>query len=253
MPRQTRLRPTEQGRRYRARSRRGRFTARRAPPVGAVVRSAPVNASEAPSPLVWLILVAVVVGCDAIARWSDVYASTADGWRARWRLRRVQTTDADAPYRRAEYGDWEKVVDAGVPRLASCALLTVLALTILWMIAVFLSFGDLMGVVRGHRALGRTLAVIVLCVLRGGLGWAVLGAGYHRNVRTMVWASLGAIALDATLSQVALPCSDIRADDVRMGYWGASIHTLALLAFSWSARARGGTTDVDPSTLSRLN
>jgi hypothetical protein len=219
----------------------------------AVVRSAVVNESAAPPHLLWLIPVAIVVGCDAIARWSDAYASTADGWRARWRLRRVQTTDADAPYRRAQYGEWEKVIEAGIPRLASCALLTVVALTLLWTIAVFLSFGDLLGVMRGHRTLGRTLAVIVLCVVRGGLGWAVLGAGFHRNVRAMVSTSLGAIGLDAALSQVPIPCSDIRADDVRMGYWGAAIHTLALVAFAWSARPRGGTTDVDPSTRSPLN
>ncbi len=165
----------------------------------------------------------------------------------------MRRTDGEAPYRSAVHGDWEEAVSAGIPRAVSSALLPVVALTLLWTIAVFLSFGDLLGVIAGRRAFARTLAVIVFCAVRGGLGWAVLGAGYARNVRTMVLCSLAAFTLDATLSQVAIPCSDVRADDVRMGYWGASIHALALLSFAWKALLPRGTTDVDPSSLPRMN
>ncbi|MFO0648877.1 MAG: hypothetical protein U0326_21730 [Polyangiales bacterium] len=212
-----------------------------------------MSVTSAPSPIVWLLLVALVLGCDALARWADVYAATLEGWRARWRLRSVQRSDAEAPYRSAVHGDWEEVSPAGIPRLVSCALLPVVGLTLAWTIAVFLSFGDLLGVIAGHRTLARTLAVIVFCVIRGGLGWAVLGAGYARNVQPMVLCSMAALTLDGALSQFEIPCSDVRAEDVRMGYWGAAIDALALLAFALKTLRPRGTTEVDPTSLPRMN
>lgn len=212
-----------------------------------------MNTTTHPSPIVWLLLVALIVGCDALARWADAYSATVYAWRARWRLRRVQQSDADAPYRSATHGDWEEVSPSGIPRVVSCALLPVVGLTLAWTIAVFLSFGDLLGVIAGHRTFARTLAVIVFCVVRGGLGWAMLGAGYARNVRPMVLCGLAALTLDAALSQFAIPCSDVRADDVRMGHWGAAIDALALIAFASKALRPRGTTEDDPSSRPRMN
>ena len=82
--------------------------------------------------------------------------------------------------------------------------------------------------------------------MRASLAWSSIGATFERWRRATVLCSLAALALDVTLALVALPCSDHRADDVRMAQNGAFAQGVALAAFVWATRRRAGVTDVDP-------
>jgi hypothetical protein len=193
-----------------------------------------------------LVLVLVALGVDALARRAGMYELTAERWPALWRGRARPRDEADGPYRGVDHVAWELVRAAGVPRGVSATLLPVFAMALLWSIASILAMGDLVAFThRGHtRAF--SLASFALCVTRAALAWASVGATLERWRRATVLWSLAALALDVTLALVALPCSDHRADDVRMAQSGAVAQGVALVAFLWATRRRAGITDVDP-------
>lgn len=213
--------------------------------------------TTSPNPTAWIIfaiVIAVVIfGGDALARAIDLYATIEPDWPGRWRLRARHRDSERAPYRRGEQSDWEQVRRAGIPRSVSCAMLPVVGVALMWSLACVLAFGDVADVFAGRRTLARTAAVLALVWGRAALAWMTLAYGYVRSSTKMMGASLAAIALDVALWRLPLPCSDIRADDERVGLAGAIIGAVALVAFAWSARPIANTTETDPSRLPRMN
>ncbi len=200
-----------------------------------------------------MLLVLVIVACDAFARWSGVYRGLDEHWPARWRLRAQHRANERAPYRQGDHGDWEMVRPAGIPRAMSSALLPMVGVALMWSVACALSFGDVFDVFAGRRTLARTAAVLALVWTRSTLSWLSLAFGYTSSTRKRLGAGLADLALDVALWRVAIPCSDFRADDERVGLAGALIGAIALVTYAWSTRPIAKTTEVDPAQLARMN
>lgn len=188
----------------------------------------------------------VALGLDAFARRTGMYQPTAETWPALWRGRAQTRDEADGPYRAVDHVAWELVRAAGVPRCVSATSLPVFALALLWSLATILALGDVISATHRGHTLSFALSSLALCVTRAALAWSCFGAALERWRRTMVLCSLVALALDVALALVALPCSDHRADDVRMAQHGAVAQGAALVAFLWATRRRAGVIDVDP-------
>ncbi len=195
-----------------------------------------------------IVVVLVLFGVDALARRAGMYQLTAATWPALWRGRAQTRDEADGPYRAVDHVVWELVRAAGVPRSVSATLLPVIAMALMWSNASILAMGDLISFTHGGHSRAFALASFALCVTRAALAWSFVGATLERWRRATVLCALAALALDVTLALVALPCSDHRADDVRMSQSGALAQGVALAAFLWATRRRAGVTDVDPQT-----
>src|SRR5262249_3746262 len=145
-----------------------------------------------------------------------------------------------SPYRERARGEWVLVVGAGLPRAISVFLPPMLAITLLWTLATVLALGDLLDVVRGTRTLAFVLASLSLCLIRALAAGATLLAACEGWRRLFFLASGLALGLDTALARFALPCSDIRADDVRIALAGGAAQAALALVFAFSVWRRRG-------------
>ncbi len=179
---------------------------------------------------------------DALLRHVGVYESVGDAWPAGWRPRRVARVDGDLPYRATGHVEWELAVARGIPRAVSFFLPPAVLLAAGWSLAILLALGDLPGALSGRRALGHALASLALCVARAACGWGTVAAVAERSARWFALACGGALALDALLFALPIPCSDVRGDDVRAALERLLAHAPLACGFAWSLWRRRGLT-----------
>lgn len=204
---------------------------------GAVVRSRVVSA---PTWIPWAVAAGVLLAADALARRVGLYATTSRCWPAAWRPRRGAPIEG-TPYRQARGAEWEPRVGAGIPRSVSVFVLPSGLLAAFWSLATALALSDIPAVLSGTRRLSAVLASLALCVASALLGWTSLDATLERHDRLFAPAIALALGLDAALVALPLPCSDVRADDVRMAYAGLITHAPLALAYAWHHWRRRGT------------
>jgi hypothetical protein len=190
-------------------------------------------------PLLIALALGALVALDAGLRRAGCYEATAPAWPARWR-EVPPDRRRPSPYREGPPGGWVLIVPAGIPRAVSVLLAPVLGITLMWAIAMVLGLGDFADVVHGKRPLVLVLASIALAVVRTLSGGATLIAACDGNGRHLFLASALALGLDAALARFALPCSDVRADDVRVALAGGAAQAALALAFAFAAWRRRG-------------
>jgi hypothetical protein len=174
-----------------------------------------------------------LVALDSGLRWVGYYTSTGATWPAGWR-RVPPDRRQPSPYREGSRGEWVLVVEAGVPRAVSVFLPLVFGITLLWTLATALALGDLADVVRGTRPLAFVLASLSLCAIRALTGGAALFAASEGWTSLFFLASGLGVGHDAALALFALPCSDIRADDIRMALASGAAQVVLMLGFALS-------------------
>lgn len=203
------------------------------------------------TPGAMLLLGALTLAVDAVARRLGVYAETVTRWPAGWRAVPVATQGPEGPYREAQR--WEQVTPAGIPRATSLFVAPVLVVALMWSLATVLALGDSLEVMRGARPLGPALASFFLCVTRAGIGVAVLGAAVGRVTAHFAAWSAVALGLDLLLYTTPIPCSDHRSDDVGMAAFGLTAGLLLAGGFAWSVLRRRGLVARDPERIARMN
>lgn len=205
-----------------------------------------------------LVVLALVLLFDTLARRFGAYGAAEVDWPAGWRAQQLPPVDPASPYRAVDRVAWRAVTAAGIPRAVSVPLWVVLGLSLAWSLCAALALGDLADVLRGTRSLGRALASLALaslalCVARASVGWVVLGAALAQDRARFARGSALALALDAALYALPLPCSDKRADDVVVAAWGIAGHLALAIGFAASAWQRRGLEFIDPAARPRLN
>ncbi len=205
------------------------------------------------TPGVMILLGALTVAVDAAARRAGVYTGTEARWPAGWRRCRGRCRGPKRPGRAAEAARWEQVVAAGIPRATSLFIPPAVGVALMWSVAAALALGDAPEVLRGARPLGTSLASLVLCVTRAGVGFAAVGAAVGRAPGSFAAWSAAALSLDLLLYAVPIPCSDHRSDDVAMAAFGLAVGALLAGGFAWSALRRRGLVARDPERLARMN
>lgn len=189
-----------------------------------------------------MVIVAGLAVCaaavDRAMRAGGIYLGLDAAWPARVFLRRAG--GADAPYRAA--APTARVTSpAGVPVAVSVMLAPTALLSLAWTLCAMLAVGDLPAAFAGHRALGFALASLGWCVARAAVGWTSMGAAASNHRGAFAVLGVAALALDVTMATVAVPCSDVRADDVRVAHVGLVVQGLLAAGFAWSQwRRRGG-------------
>ena len=190
-------------------------------------------------PLPLLVVLIALVVLDAALRRVGCYAATSSTWPAGWREVPPRRSER-SPYREGAQSEWVLVVKAGIPRAISVFLPPVLGITLIWALASALALGDLADAARGTRPLALVLASLALCLVRVlGCGTTLLAA--LRGSRRLFFLACGlGLGLDAALARFALPCSDIRADDIRVALAGGAAQAALMLAFAFSVWRRRG-------------
>jgi hypothetical protein len=201
----------------------------------------------------WIVLASLVTAVDAGARALGAYASIAAAWPAGWRAAPLPPAGDTTPYRTVDRVAWRQVVAAGVPRAVSIPLVAVVGVAIAWTFCAALSLTDLPDVFRGTRSLGRVLASFALCVLRAGAGWFVVCSAADRDDGHLARGAAAVLCLDGALVALPLPCSDVRADDVRVALGGLTAQLALAAGYAYSALRRRGLTLVDPALRPRAN
>ena len=186
-----------------------------------------------------IVVLAILIGLEALARWLHLYASTEESWPAGWRAVVVRTSRR-FPYRKAGARTWVLAAKAGMPPSVSLFLPAVFFATLLWLCAVVLAMFDLGKVALGHRALGFTLASLGLAVCRAGAGSSTVLGVMGRSSRLVFVGGGLALGLDMLLACVALPCSDSRTADVRVACIGGALQALILLGYAGALWQRHG-------------
>jgi hypothetical protein len=188
-----------------------------------------------------------LVALDAGLRRGGLYDSTIFDWPRGYRDASPARFEP-SPYREGQGQPWAVVLDPGIPRATSILLPPVVGITLLWALASFLAFGDLLQVARGSRPAGFAFASLGLCLVHLMTSGAALLAAWGKRPGAFYLASALALVLDGTLAALPIPCSDIRADDVHMGLAGLAAHGLLTLGFTLSIWWRRGLLEV-PETL----
>ena len=192
-------------------------------------------------PLAVLPVVACLfAGVDWLARRGGVYGGAELDWPSLCRVRRAPVVDAERPYRAASPEGAHGVIGAGVPAVVSIPMLAVMALALLWTFAFVMGFGDLPAAFSGRRGLAFTLTSLGWCGLRAAAGWALAGCALTRQGERFTVAAALALAMDAALAVLPVPCSDIRADDVSVARAGLVVGALLAMGFAWAQWRRRG-------------
>lgn len=186
-------------------------------------------------------LCVVASACDRFARRNGLYLDTVVDWPESVIVRR-RGVRADAPYRASQAVD-RAVLPGGIPAAASVMLLPVALLSLAWSLCIVFALGDLPAAFAGHRALGRALASLGWCALRAAVGWSALSAVVTNRPRVFGVLGVLALALDVALATTDVPCSDIRADDIRVAKVGLVVHGLLTAGYAWSQWRRRGAVD----------
>lgn len=187
---------------------------------------------NAPSWIPWAVAAGVLLAADALARRLGFYATSSLSWPAAWRQRRGARAEG-TPYRHALGADWEPRVGAGIPRSVSVFVFPSVLLAAFWSLAIALALSDVPAALSGTRRLSTALASLAFCVVSALLGWTSLNATLERRDRAFATTVALALGLEAALAAFPLPCSDVRADDVRMAYAGMITHAPLALAYAW--------------------
>ncbi|MEZ4394814.1 MAG: hypothetical protein R3A48_27375 [Polyangiales bacterium] len=195
---------------------------------------------SAPEWIPWAAAAAgAALAVDAFARLVGCYETSARWWPATWRRRRGARGEG-TPYRHALGDDWEPRVRAGIPRSVSMFVAPCMLLSAFWSLAIVLALSDVPAALSGTRRLRTVLASLALCVASALVGWITLNATLERRDRAFAVAITLALALNSALAVFPLPCSDVRADDVRFALAGLITHAPLALAYAWHRWRRRG-------------
>jgi hypothetical protein len=192
-----------------------------------------------PSPTLLIVVAALIAAAEAGMRALDAYASTQETWLPGWRAVRVGRRER-SPYREGTSRTWVLAAKPGIPYATSIFLPPAFGILLLWGLATVLAVGDLVEVVRGARALPFVLASLSLCAIRAITVGAALLAAWDRRPRLFFLAAAIALAHDVALARYPLPCSDIRADDIRMALASGAAQAALTLGFAVSLLRRRG-------------
>ncbi len=190
-------------------------------------------------PVLVVLVVGALVALELGLRRADCYAWTSLTWPAGWRKVRPARRKP-SPYREGARARWLLVVEPGVPPAISIFLPPVLGVTLLWSLATALALGDLPDVARGTRSSTFVIASLSLCLIRAVAAGATLLAACERRSALFFLASVLGLALEVALACFALPCSDIRSDDVHVALAGGAAQAALTLGFAFSVWRRRG-------------